>query len=447
MPPEVRGNKRAFFDISINGEPAGRIVFSLWNHCCPRTVENFRAFCTGELGKMNGHYASYQGSVFHRVIKGFMIQGGDITHGNGTGGYSIYGRTFDDENLALKHKKPYLLSMANRGPDTNGSQFFITSEEVPHLDGKHCVFGEVIKGVEVVKAIENLETGNEDKPVCKVEITHCGEMVRKGDVVGNAGAAASEPEPTGVKMEDEPKTRNWLMRYSKSPESREEKKKDKHGREEKRDRRRRSNDRHGRDRRSRSRSQSRDRNRRRDDRSGRDGRVGRNERDDRSGRDERRDDRRSAPTKDGIKVRGRGKLTFLGGRTRSTTPPHWKREESKKLTLEAHQKRQEELEERQKRAAQREKEEAERNARLEKERVERQNQRELERQKQEAERELKRQQENEESGNRRRRRSSRSGSENDESELEEPKNRSASPRKRSSSSSSSSSSGHSSDSD
>lgn len=180
-----------------------------------------------------------------------MIQGGDITHGNGQGGFSIYGRYFDDENLALKHKKPYLLSMANKGPDSNGSQFFITCAETPHLDGKHTVFGEVIKGFEIVQKIENLSTGDEDRPHQKVEISHCGEMVRKGDAAEKKSAEpAAEPEHF------EPPTKNWLMRASKSPEGR---KKRRNNSNERRDRRR-----HG-DRRGKSRSRSRSRSRDRED--------------------------------------------------------------------------------------------------------------------------------------------------------------------------------------
>lgn len=411
MPPAIRGDKRTFFDININGEPAGRIVFALWNHCCPKTAENFRAFCTGELGVLHGHEATYEKSIFHRVIKGFMIQGGDITHKNGQGGYSIYGRTFDDENLALKHNKPYLLSMANRGPDTNGSQFFITTEEVPHLDGKHCVFGEVIKGIEVVKKIENLETGEGDKPVQKVQVVHCGEMIRKGDTAPAGQAAHVQPEVSGTMMADEPRTNNWLMRRSKSPErdDQKDKKKDKKGRERKspdRHRRHGSRDRFGRERRSRSRSHSRDRNRHR----------GHDER-----RDERREERRPVVTsKDGVKVRGRGKLTFLGTRARSTTPPHWKKEESKKLTLEEHQKRQEEIEERKKRVALREKEDAERTERLEKERQQREAQRELDRQQEEAKREFERQESN--------RRDEKEEEEEDEDDVKSERSRSRSSR-------------------
>ncbi|KAG2175842.1 hypothetical protein INT44_000320 [Umbelopsis vinacea] len=169
-------NPRVFFDMEVGGQPEGRIVFELFKDVVPKTAENFRALCTGEKGMgQAGKPLHFKGSIFHRVIKNFMCQGGDFTNFNGTGGESIYGEKFEDENFQLKHEKPFLLSMANAGPGTNGSQFFITTTETPHLDGKHVVFGKVLKGKGIVRAIENLPT-SADKPVKDVVIANCGEL-------------------------------------------------------------------------------------------------------------------------------------------------------------------------------------------------------------------------------------------------------------------------------
>ncbi|KAL1948330.1 hypothetical protein VTO73DRAFT_12405 [Trametes versicolor] len=166
-----------FFDITIGGRPAGRIVMQLYNDIVPKTAENFRALCTGEKGEGSaGKPLHFKGCSFHRVIKGFMIQGGDFTAGNGTGGESIYGEKFEDENFEVKHSKRFLLSMANAGANTNGSQFFITCNATPHLDNKHVVFGEVLRGKSIVRAVENTETASGDVPVEPCVIADCGEL-------------------------------------------------------------------------------------------------------------------------------------------------------------------------------------------------------------------------------------------------------------------------------
>ncbi|MEU4037352.1 peptidylprolyl isomerase [Streptomyces collinus] len=156
-----------YFDITINDEPAGRIVFRLFDDAVPKTAKNFRELATGE------HGFGYAGSSFHRIIPQFMLQGGDFTRGNGTGGKSIYGEKFADENFSLKHDRPYLLSMANAGPNTNGSQFFITTIATDWLDGKHVVFGEVVEGSELVDRIEGLGSRS-GSPSAKVTIASSG---------------------------------------------------------------------------------------------------------------------------------------------------------------------------------------------------------------------------------------------------------------------------------
>lgn len=176
-------NPRVFFEITIGGKAAGKIVMELYKNIVPRTAENFRQLCTGECKKTaKGRPFSYRGTIFHRIIQGFMMQGGDFTDFNGTGGESIYGRTFPDENFKVRHTQKGLLSMANAGKNTNGSQFFITFSATPHLDGKHTVFGRVESGYDICQKIEKLRTNNQDMPYERVVIASCGEIKPKEEV-------------------------------------------------------------------------------------------------------------------------------------------------------------------------------------------------------------------------------------------------------------------------
>ncbi len=200
-------NPQCFFEVSIDNKPAGRIVMELFVDTVPKTAKNFLEICKGEKNDANKEGLSYKNSVFHRIIPQFMLQGGDITNGDGTGGKSIYGEKFADENLDTsvhKHSGPGILSMANAGPNTNGSQFFITTVATPWLDGRHVIFGKVVEGLDIVTKIEAVGTqsGTPTKPV---KVTNSGEVkgskaqakkeAVKKPVVGDSKPATPEKAP------------------------------------------------------------------------------------------------------------------------------------------------------------------------------------------------------------------------------------------------------------
>ncbi|CAG7821054.1 unnamed protein product, partial [Allacma fusca] len=416
---------RCFFDVEIGGLPAGRIVFELFSNVTPKTAENFRALCTGEkgIGKTTEKPLHYKGCVFHRVIKDFMIQGGDFSKGNGSGGESIYGGVFEDENLEVQHDEPFLLSMANRGPATNGSQFFILTQAAPHLNGVHVVFGRVVQGQAIVKQIEALPVDRKSRPLQDVRVTNSGELVlvkkkkekkpkkekkkpkekeqeqsegseRSSGEISDSSDSGSERKKGKKDKEKKQKTtledtqessnvevshplasetlinadeippdppKRFLSRVQEKEKEKEKEKESTEGTEKK-----------NKTERDRTRSRERERDR------GRNRMESKNE----HNRDWKRDRDRFAPrygrnsfSSTGRKIKGRGRVCYRTpsrsrSRSRSKTPPHWKAETRKTITMreyevkeKARKQREEELrrrqEERQKRHEEQEKEKPE----------------------------------------------------------------------------------------
>lgn len=216
---------RCFMDVAVDNILLGRIVFELFDDFCPLTCENFRALCTGEkgLGKNTSKPLHFQGVIFHRVVKSFMVQCGDFSSGNGTGGESIFGGTFPDENFDLKHDQPFLLSMANRGPDTNGSQFFITTQPTPHLDGIHVVFGRVVSGQPVVMQIEELGVDKNSRPLQDAKVVKCGELILKSKIKQSEKSASDSETSSGS---DDDKKRKKKKKKEKESKRKTEKKLD-----------------------------------------------------------------------------------------------------------------------------------------------------------------------------------------------------------------------------
>lgn len=203
-PDEEVITTKVFFDISIDGKHAGRFIFGLFGKTVPRTVENFRALATGEKINAVGKRIGYKGSRFHRIIKDFMIQGGDFTRGDGRGGESIYGAKFEDENFKIRHTRRGLLSMANAGPNTNGSQFFVTSVATPWLNNRHVVFGTLLPGhaenEKLLKMIEDLPKNQNDDPKAKVIISKCGELIDGEEHFFDENVATKPPTDDKVEL-------------------------------------------------------------------------------------------------------------------------------------------------------------------------------------------------------------------------------------------------------
>ena len=217
-PRPKRPNPRVYFDVALGGvalggvlageQPIGRIEMTLRADVVPRTAESFRALCTGEKGRK----PHFKGSIFHRVIPNFMCQGGDFTHHNGTGGESIYGAKFGDENFELKHTGAGTLSMANRGPHTNGSQFFMCTGKTKHLDGKHVVFGSVTKGMNVLERIEAVGSKS-GAPSQRVTIVGCGQMLDVPEAAGGGSPAKKAKASDGGEAGPPPKVEGDIGIY------------------------------------------------------------------------------------------------------------------------------------------------------------------------------------------------------------------------------------------
>ncbi|KAA1467400.1 hypothetical protein DENSPDRAFT_812980 [Dentipellis sp. KUC8613] len=218
---------RVFMDFAIGDSPVGRVIFELYNDSAPKTAENFRALCTGEKGlsPLSERPLYYKNSIIHRSISNFMIQGGDFTKRNGTGGESIYGAPFADEDLTLPLDSEGLLCMANKGPNTNNSQFFITLRDCPHLNGRHVVFGKVIRGYdEVVKKITEVPVDEKDRPTVPVTIVNCGELELRKRVSAPPPKERAESEDAS-ESESEPERKRHKRRHrSRTPDDSDEEK-------------------------------------------------------------------------------------------------------------------------------------------------------------------------------------------------------------------------------
>ncbi|KAI0788092.1 cyclophilin-like domain-containing protein [Fomes fomentarius] len=201
---------RVFFDFAIGDQPAGRVVFELFSDTAPKTAENFRALCTGEKGlsPISERPLYYKNSIIHRSIQGFMLQGGDFTKRNGTGGESVYGGRFADEDLSRPLDSEGLLCMANKGPNTNNSQFFITLRDCPHLNGKHVVFGRVVRGYEVVERIAEVPTDEKDRPRTPVVIANSGELMLRAQTQPQTAKSTSDDRRPGKKRRHKSRSRS-----------------------------------------------------------------------------------------------------------------------------------------------------------------------------------------------------------------------------------------------